>query len=93
MALTLLWNVELRITAAEGRQTAAAAHRLREMADAIDRLPPNLMVGMGDLPMGRVVDVAGAAPDGTGWRGTWSVRQERDELPPAARELLAAVAP
>lgn len=76
--LTLLWSIELRLSGAQGAHPMAAARRLREMADSIERLPGNLIVGMGDLPMGRALG-AGVAP-GAGWRGTWSVREDRDEL-------------
>lgn len=89
MPTVLLWSFELRLSGSvTAPPPAAAARRLREMAASIERLPANLVVGMGDLPMG--VGVAGAGSD-VDWSGTWSVREDRDELGRAPAQ--AAVAP
>jgi hypothetical protein len=61
----LVWEITLTIASEDGQQIPQAARRLREVADAIENLPPNLVVGAGYVPH--------AWPPG--WRAEWSVHE------------------
>jgi hypothetical protein len=78
----LTWELELRIYARESRQLGQVARRLRETADALERIDTDLVIPY--LPMGGMLGtpVDGLDPE-SGWRGRWLARDPSapDELP------------
>lgn len=78
----LTWELELRIYARESRQLGQVARRLRETADTLEGIRPDLVLPY--LPMGGMLGTPfeGLDPE-SGWRGRWLVRDPSapDELP------------